>query len=342
MFVDIGVEELLALRARKEIKLVDVRSPAEFADGTIPGSLNLPFFDDEERAEVGTLYTRVSVQAAKARGLELIAAKLPAFVQAFEQIEGKRAVFCWRGGMRSHTTATVLSLMGIRVYRLTGGVRAYRSWVVETLAKQKLPSPTFVLAGNTGNGKTAILRQLQEEGYPVVDLEGVAGHRGSIFGHVGLRPHNQKTFDALLIDRLQEIEHAPYLLLEAESNRIGKVVLPSALANAKDGGLQLFIKLPLAVRVRQIVEDYRPQAYQQELLHAYQRIKGRIHTPIAKEIESHLISGNFEEAVALLLVHYYDSRYEHALQKGDERRVTLTAQSIPEAAMAVKTYLSSL
>lgn len=342
MFIDIGVEELLALRAKQEIELVDVRSPAEYADGTIPGSLNIPFFDNEERAEVGTLYTRVSVQAAKTRGLELASAKLPALVQAFAQLERRPAVFCWRGGMRSHTTATVLSLMGIRVYRLTGGVRAYRTWVVQRLEASPLPNASFVLAGNTGNGKTAILRQLQQEGYPVLDLEGLAGHRGSIFGHVGLSPHNQKTFDALLVDRLQQLEQAPYLIMEAESNRIGKVVLPPGLAAAKDSGVQLFIELPLDVRVRQIMEDYKPAEYQEELLQSYQRIKGRIHTPIAKEIEGYLRSGSFEEAVALLLTHYYDSRYEYALQAGDKRRVKLAAASIPEAVTSVKAYLSTL
>ena len=118
MFQDIEVEELLALREQKDITIIDVRSDSEYADSTIPGSLNIPLFDDAERAEVGTIYKQVSVQAAKDKGLELVSAKLPAFIKSFEQIRGPKAVFCWRGGMRSRTTATVLSLMGIRVYRL--------------------------------------------------------------------------------------------------------------------------------------------------------------------------------------------------------------------------------
>lgn len=181
MFQDITIEELLTLQNKKEIVTIDVRSSSEFEDGTFPGSLNIPIFEDAERAEIGTLYKQVSVQAAKDRGLEIVSAKLPAFVKSFEQIKEPKAVFCWRGGMRSKTTATVLSLMNIRVYRLTGGIRAYRKWVVSTLEKLgDFKPPAHVILGNTGTGKTAILRSLLGEGYPVLDFEGMAGHRGSI------------------------------------------------------------------------------------------------------------------------------------------------------------------
>ena len=138
MFQDITVDKLLALQNKKELVLIDVRSPSEYKDATIPGSLNIPFFNDEERAEVGTLYKQDSVEAAKNRGLEIVSAKLPDFVKEFKQIEGQKAVFCWRGGMRSKTSATVLDLMGIKAYRLQGGYRAYREWVVETTRKARI------------------------------------------------------------------------------------------------------------------------------------------------------------------------------------------------------------
>jgi len=342
LFQDISIDELLALKASKELVTIDVRSPAEYADATIPGSLNLPLFDDAERAEIGTLYKQVSVQAAKDRGLELVSAKLPAFVKAFEQIRGPKAVFCWRGGMRSKTTATVLALMGIRVYRLAGGFRTYRKWVVETLEQLTLRPPAFVIAGNTGSGKTAILRQLQAEGYPVVDLEGMAGHRGSIFGQVGLRANNQKTFDALLVTRLLQLEHAPYVLLEGESKRIGKVVLPAFLVDKKEAGTQLFIELPLEERVRHIMDDYRPWDHKQELQLAFQRIKGRIHTPIAKDIDISLTDERFEDAVRLLLKHYYDPRYEHALQQYEQDKTVIRAQTIDEAVCQIKEQLAAV
>jgi tRNA 2-selenouridine synthase len=124
MFQDITVAELLELQAKKEIALIDVRSPSEFKDSTIPGSVNIPLFDDLERAQVGTLYKQESVDAAKDKGLEIVSGKLPAFIKAIDQAgAGRKAVFCWRGGMRSKTSATLASLMGLRMYRVNGGFR---------------------------------------------------------------------------------------------------------------------------------------------------------------------------------------------------------------------------
>ncbi|MBC8079313.1 MAG: tRNA 2-selenouridine(34) synthase MnmH [Gorillibacterium sp.] len=341
MFQDITIEEWLTLQQKKELVLIDVRSPSEFEDATIPGSLNIPFFDDEERAEIGTLYTQVSVDAAKERGLAIASAKLPALVKEFDQIKQNKLVFCWRGGMRSKTTATVLSLMGIHVYRLTGGVRAYRKWVVDTLETMQFHPTTYVINGNTGMGKTAILHKLQDEGYPIIDLEAMAGHRGSIFGQIGLLPHNQKTFDSLLLGKLIEYSDAPFVLMEGESRRIGKVVMPEFLEIKKQQSVQIFIDLPLQERVRQIIEDYRPWEHKAEMLHSFLKIKDRIHTPIAKEIHDHLNEERYEQAVLLLLEHYYDPRYEYSAGQYEQERVDIKAQSVTEAAEKLKQFLAS-
>ncbi|MBM7564823.1 tRNA 2-selenouridine(34) synthase MnmH [Paenibacillus sacheonensis] len=341
MFQDITIEELLALKDKKEIIMIDVRSPSEYRDATIPDSLNIPFFDDEERAEIGTLYKQVSVRAAKDRGLEIVAAKLPDFVKRFERLPGQKAVFCWRGGMRSHTTATVLALMGIRTYRLTGGFRSYRKWVVDMLEHIEFQPRGLVVSGNTGSGKTAILRRLQEEGYPALDLEAMAGHRGSIFGHVGLRANNQKTFEALLVSRLLELKESPYFLVEGESKRIGKAVIPGFIMDKKENGLQLFIEMPIEVRARHIMEEYRPSEHKHELLQAFGRIKERIHTPIAKEIDTLLQEDRFEEAIILLLAHYYDPRYAHAMNRHHQERCTIRVNSVEEAIEEVKRFLQA-
>ncbi|MBO9608058.1 MAG: tRNA 2-selenouridine(34) synthase MnmH [Paenibacillaceae bacterium] len=340
MFQDISIEDLLALREKKQIVTIDVRSPSEFADSTIPGSLNIPLFDDAERAEVGTLYKQVGVQAAKDRGLEIVSAKLPAFIRTFAQINGAKAVFCWRGGMRSKTTATVLDLMGIRSYRLIGGIREYRKWVVATLERMEFRPRAIVLLGHTGTGKTAILRALRQEGYPVLDLEGMAGHRGSIFGQVGLRPNNQKTFESLLVTELLLLQQSPYVLLEGESKRIGKAVLPDFMIAKKEAAAQLFIQLPVEERVRHIVEDYRPWEHKLELLQAYRQISDRIHTPIAREIQEHLTEDRFDRAVRLLLEHYYDPRYEHAMRLYEQERIVIEAATVADAAEQVKAYVA--
>jgi tRNA 2-selenouridine synthase len=339
LFQDITIEELFMQQNKKELVMIDVRSPSEYQDSSIPGSLNIPLFDDPERAEIGTIYKQISAQAAKDRGLEIVSAKLPAYVKAFEQIKEQKAVFCWRGGMRSKTTATVLALMGIRTYRLTGGFRAYRKWVVEALETLEFKPPAYVILGNTGSGKTAILRSLQEEGYPVLDLEGMAGHRGSIFGEVGLRANNQKTFESLLLGNLLKLQTSPYVLMEGESKRIGKVVLPVFMVNKKESGTQLFIEIPMEQRVRHIIEDYQPWENKEELLNAFNHIKSRIHTPIAKEIGIHLHEQDYEHAVRLLLEHYYDPRYEHAMDQYEQGRVLIKAKTIQEAVQAIKEYL---
>jgi tRNA 2-selenouridine synthase len=342
MFQDITLEEWADLRLRKELVPIDVRSPSEYAESTVPGSLNIPLFNDEERAEIGTIYKQISVQAAKERGLEIVSAKLPAFIKQFAEIKEKKAVFCWRGGMRSKTTATVLSLMGIHAYRLTGGYRAYRQWVVHTLETIEFKPEAFVIHGNTGSGKTALLRRLKDRSYPVLDLEAMAGHRGSIFGQIGMKAHNQKTFDSLLVDELIRFQQSPYVLFEAESKRIGKVVLPELLINKKEHGHHIWIEMPLETRIRTILDDYQPWEHQEECLLAFRQIKSRLHTPIAAEVESCLKDGRFERAVELLLIYYYDPRYSHAAEQyKPEGATTLSVQSIDEALAAVEQVLQS-
>ncbi|MBW7453155.1 tRNA 2-selenouridine(34) synthase MnmH [Paenibacillus sepulcri] len=341
MFQDITIEEWSAYRDRKELIMIDVRSPSEYADATIPGSLNIPLFDDQERAEIGTLYKQVSVQAAKERGLEIVSAKLPAFIKQFAEIPQNKSVFCWRGGMRSKTTATLLSLMGIHAYRLTGGYRAYRQWVVEQLNTLQLDQQAFVIHGNTGSGKTAILRKLKEKGYPVLDLEGLAGHRGSIFGEIGLKAHNQKTFDALLMDDLRTYSEPAYMLFEAESRRIGKITLPDLIMDRRASGHHIQIELPLEARVRQIIEDYKPWENAEACMRAFKQIKSRIHTPIAAEIESCLMNEQYAAAVELLLVHYYDPMYSHSSSTHEEKITSyVKAASVDDAMTQIEGIIS--
>ncbi|MGG1688608.1 tRNA 2-selenouridine(34) synthase MnmH [Heyndrickxia ginsengihumi] len=342
MFQDISIEDLLELKKQGKLTIIDVRSPSEYKNATIPGSLNIPFFNDEERAEIGTIYKQVSPQAAKERGLEIVSAKLPAFVKEFSKIEGKKAVFCWRGGMRSRTSATVLSLMGIKVARLNGGYRSYRNWVVEKLKTMQLQQKAYILNGNTGSGKTTILHRLRAEGFPVIDLEGIANHRGSIFGQIGLEPNNQKSFDALLIEELEKLKSASYFLLEGEGKRIGKVEVPDFLIEKKEQGTQLFIVMPIEERVTHILEDYQPWNHEQECLDAFNRIKRRIHTPIAKQIESDLIAGNYSSAVRLLLEYYYDPLYKHSTdQYPADKKIMINVKNIDEAVQVIREHLES-
>ncbi|WP_117167970.1 tRNA 2-selenouridine(34) synthase MnmH [Paraliobacillus sediminis] len=341
MFKDISIDELLPLKKIGKITVIDVRSPSEFKDATIPGSINIPLFDDKERAEVGTLYKQISKEAAQERGLEIASAKLPSFVKEFNKLKGDKAVFCWRGGMRSKTTATVLDLMGINVLRLDGGYRNYRNLVVDTLGALEVNPDTIVLNGYTGSGKTTILHRLEESDYPVIDLEGLANHRGSIFGQIGLEPHNQKKFDALFIESIERLQHAPYILIEGESKRIGKIMLPDFMMEKKNQGTQLFIEIPIEERVNNILEDYQPWDHEQECIDSFARIKKRIHTPIANEIESDLDTGKYFHAVRLLLEYYYDPLYDHSADQFDvDDKIIIKAETVNEAVVLLKDYLA--
>ncbi|RLQ96311.1 tRNA 2-selenouridine(34) synthase MnmH [Falsibacillus albus] len=342
MFKDVSVPELLALQEKGKVITVDVRSPSEFKRDTIPGSLNIPLFNDEERAEIGTLYKKVGVDAAKKKGLEVVSAKLPSFINTFGSGEEKGfVVFCWRGGMRSKTSATVLDLMGLPVYRLQGGVRAYRQWVVKSLERLELKAEAIVLNGSTGSGKTSILRELKAEGIPVIDLEKMANHRGSIFGQIGLEPNNQKFFDSQFLQEALQLS-SRYFLMEAESKRIGKVMLPESIIRKKEEGIQLFIDIPIEARVQNILDEYRPWEHQQKFIEAFQRIKRRIHTPAATQIENDLKFGRFESAVTLLLQYYYDPRYRHKEKHFPQnRRITLHVENSEAALDEIRSMLQN-
>ncbi|MGM0753932.1 MAG: tRNA 2-selenouridine(34) synthase MnmH [Bacillota bacterium] len=321
---------------------VDVRSPSEYREMTIPGSMNIPVFNDEERAEVGTLYKQVSEERATERGLEIFSGKLPDFIKEFKKLDGEIVVFCWRGGMRSKAAATFLDLMGVKTSRVQGGARAYRQWVLKELETFEVKPEAFVLNGGTGIGKTAILEQLHKEGYPVLDIETLANHRGSIFGQIGLTPRNQKTFDSLLLQDLMELQESPFILFEAESKRIGKLLLPDFLVGKKENGFHIFIEMPMKERVKHLLNEYRLHEHHDEFAEAFRCIKRRIHSPVANQIESELKEKNYERILEHLLEYYYDPRYYHtASQYPEDQKVTLKAGSIEEACVEVKKFIKS-
>lgn len=332
MVQDITLKKLYELKNKETHTMIDVRSPKEFDESTIPGSINIPIFDNDERAEVGTIYKQVGPKAAKERGLEIFSAKLPEFIKTFNSIQTSKTVFCWRGGMRSKTAAIVLDLMGNHAFRLSGGIRSYRQWVVQTLADYNLTSKAYVLNGNTGSGKTILLEKLEQSGYPVLDLEGMASHRGSIFGQIGLKPSNQKKFESQLVENLFSHQEAPFIFMEGESKRIGKVTIPEFLYNHKENGTQIFINLPVEERVKNILDDYQPWNEPEKFMEAFQLIKKRIHTPIAKEIHDHLTNEEYNSAVQLLLEYYYDPQYEYAAEAySDDKKIMIHAQTVDEA-----------
>lgn len=314
MIRDISIDELQNL---KYPILVDVRSEGEFTESTIPGALNIPLLNNEERAEVGKTYTQISPNLAREVGLRFVSPKLPDLVSKVGQLsqKGSLVLFCWRGGMRSKSLAHVLDIMGIPVYRLHGGYKAYRRKVVDFFAGD-FPFHVVVLRGNTGVGKTELLAKLRRNGYPAIDLEGLANNRGSVFGDVGLgNPPTQKTFEALLYEELRELKAFPYIIVECESKRIGRVSLPVNFYEAMQKGTQILIYDSLENRVQRLVKEYVavPDALSQ-IQEALARLVKTLGHAKVDEYQQLLVANNLSEFTKRLLLEYYDHLYGYPNQ----------------------------
>lgn len=239
--------------------IIDARSPREFEEDHIPGAVNLPVVDNEEFAEVGTLHrsdplaayqlgARYSLQNV-ARHIEICISKYP--------FKSKILVYCFRGGKRSKVWFDVLDTIGYRVEKLKGGWKAYRRWVNEQLASVPGDYRYIVLSGPTGCGKTRLLTALHSAGAQVLDLEGIAVHRGSLIGAVpGKRQPSQKLFDSQLLLRLSGFDPARPVWVEAESKKIGQVQLPDTLLARMRQGKTVAVDAPMPQRVQLLREDY--------------------------------------------------------------------------------------
>lgn len=320
---------------------VDVRSPEEFQEGTITGAINIPLFENEERKEIGTIYKQIGKDEAKWRAMELVSPKIPSLlskVKALIDAGHVPVLFCWRGGNRSKAFATFLEFAGIFGYRIEGGYRAYREHIVAKIPNM-IPDTTVVLHGMTGGGKTDILARLQKKGYPVVDLEEMAGHKGSIFGAMGQNNsgHNQKTFDALLFSRLLELAGSPFVIVEAESKRIGKITQPEELLIKKKGGIHFYVEASLETRVARIYHEYVEPFYQEawfyeQVQEKFSLISKRIKDmEIKKAVEEALRKQNYHEFIRLLLEHYYDPRYGHKQHEYAGLFLTINSDSLDDA-----------
>lgn len=339
----ITLEKALALRDRGAL-LVDARSPAEYAEATIPGSLNVPILDDAERAEIGTLYKQTGKQAARRRGVELVAPKIPELV---ERIAAARApgsppavIFCWRGGMRSRALTQFLELAGIPARQLAGGHKAFRGHVRDFFEHGSW-GRLIVLRGLTGVGKTTLLQQLADAGYPVLDLEGMANHRGSAFGHLGLPPQPpQRMFEALLWDALRELAPGSYALAEGESRHIGRLALPLRVYQSLQTETSLWIDAPLDARVRNILADYPARDHlRSEFIRPIQALKERLGRQTVAELLELLQAGAWEALVQRLMIHYYDPLYRHTFP---ERRIEVSIDDPGQGLVAIKAAIARI
>lgn len=319
-----SVAAFLSLRER--MPLFDVRSPSEFARAHIPGSHSLPLLDDAARAVVGTVYAREGRTAAVLAGLELTGPRLAGLVRtALEAADAVKtrdiALTCWRGGMRSASMGWMLEQAGLRVHLLDGGYKAYRRYVLETFL---LPWRLVVLGGMTGSGKTGVLHALAARGSQVVDLEGLAGHRGSAFGSIpGVVQPRTEHFENLLAEALRGMDPARPVWVEDESQNIGSVNIPPDFLGAMGKAPVVRLIVPRVDRTMRIVAGYDPahNAFAEEGINRIRKRLGSENHRLALEA---LAAGEYGRVTDILL-DYYDRAYAKQLAKRPEPLLVLEA-----------------
>lgn len=293
--------------------IVDARTPLEFAEDHLPGAINVPLLSNEERVEIGTLYKQEGAHLARVRGLELTATRFPEIVAEIAAAAAGRPilVYCWRGGLRSKTIATILDLTGYPVKQLTGGYKAFRNHVIAQFEDFQPGAPLVVLHGMTGIGKTTLLTRLLERGESTVDLEGLAEHRGSAFGSLGLSQDEltQKHFETLVWDAFRKLPAGRPVFIEGESRRIGRMTLPGNLYDVMQESFKVWCAASLETRVRRLTDEYGLKIYEEGLQTALLRIKKRLGGDKYAEIAGYLERWEMEPFMTELIVSYYDKLY---------------------------------
>lgn len=304
-------------------EIIDVRSPNEFAIDHYPGAINLPVLDDEQRAEVGTIYVQDSPFRARKLGAAYVSANISNHLhQHFADKDKDYAplLYCWRGGQRSRSMAIILSQIGWNVTLIDGGYKTYRAHVRDHL--QELPNQFQyrVLCGMTGTGKTEILKKLAQTGVQVLDLEGLANHRGSLLGQAwqgAPEPQpSQKYFETLLLAKLEGFDRDRPVWVESESSKIGKVYLPAPLWHQLKASPGVELQVPRAARVQFLLQSYPHMVENPDFLKSkLQRLKGRHSNETIVQWFAWIDAGEWPTFVAALLETHYDPAYQRSLQR---------------------------
>lgn len=295
-------------------EIIDVRAPIEFAEDHVTGAINLPVLNDEERCLVGTIYKQSSPFDARKIGASLVSKNIAAHLDshfAAKEKDYRPLIYCWRGGQRSGSMATVLNDIGWATTVVDGGYRSYRAYVNETIQRKSEELSFLVLNGFTGAGKTLVLKSLERSGHQVVDLEAMACHKGSVFGGDPENPQPaQKRFESLLFDRIARFEPTRPVYVEAESSKIGRLNLPNPLWQRMKQAPVVEIRSPLGSRAAYLTGDYREWLLDPgRVKRTIDRLKGFHSDRILSEWKLMSERGEWEELVTCLLSEHYDRRY---------------------------------
>jgi tRNA 2-selenouridine synthase len=298
------------LNLPNEIPILDVRSEGEFATGHLPNAISFPIFSDKERAVIGTLYKQEGPKIATKKGLEIVGPKLVEFIEQAETYGvSEFRMYCWRGGMRSQSMATLLESYGFKVNLLKGGYKAYRNYIIEYFSKQL---PLKVITGYTGSKKTAFLYLLKAQGAQIVDLEGLANHQGSSFGNQKSKSQpTTEQFQNNLLDEFLKLNLEKSIFVEDESMRIGKVNMPEVFYRQKSNSPHIFLEIDKLERVEFLKEDYKNLSIDQLIL-ATEGISKKLGLELAVEAIECIKTGKGTRAAEIILT-YYDRQYHKSI-----------------------------
>ena len=313
----LSVEQFL--EKAQTLPIIDVRSPGEFERGHIVGAVNIPLFENHERAEVGTRYKRVGKESAFLLGLDIVGIKLSGFVKKANKIAPEKEVLvhCWRGGMRSGSFATLLCSAGMKVSLLVGGYKSYRNFILEQFRK---PLNIIILGGKTGSGKTEILYELEKLGEQILDLEGLANHKGSAFGMLGQAPQPMtEHFENMLYGKLSKLDTSRRIWVEDESKNVGCCNLPEGLWQQMRMTNVAFIDVKKEIRIGRLMNEYAQFSFE-ELKQATDKIAKRLGGQQHKDAIEALAQGDFSVGTDIAL-QYYDKAYLHGLSKRDPEKI---------------------
>ncbi|MDK2917449.1 MAG: tRNA 2-selenouridine synthase [Candidatus Petromonas sp.] len=339
----IDVEKALNL---KNAVFIDVRSPKEYNEATIPKSVNIPLLDDEERAIIGKVYRKKSIDEAKSLGLRYASPKLENIyneIQNLKKLYENIVIFCWRGGMRSRSVCSILNMMNIgNVYQLKGGYKAYRRYVFNFLKNEVSNYKFITLHGLTGVGKTSILYELSKNNIPTINLEDMAKNSGSVFGNLffeGDSP-SQKEFESLIFNKLY-FNNKGYVILESESKRIGNVNIPDSVMQSMNGGYHILIQTNLNNRIQNIYKDYTKikTNLDERIISAISHLKKRLGNENVQMLIEKVQCKEYEFVIEFLIKEYYDPLYKYSINKIKKYDLTINYDDIQEAVTEVKAFI---
>lgn len=322
--------------------IIDARSEGEFDEDHLPGAVNWPTLNNDERRDIGTLYKQVNAFEAKKRGAAIAARNIASHIERDvidKPKDWKPLTYCWRGGQRSGALSTILSQIGFRVTLIEGGYKAFRAAVVQDIPRLVQQLDWRVVCGTTGSGKTRLLNALATQGAQVIDLEALANHRSSVLGAIpGLAQPTQKRFDTLIWETLRRFDNTRPVFVESESKKVGNVVLPLALVDAMRASPCLNLVLPDAQRVALLLEDYdffvRDVDHFCERLQVLAEFRGKV---LVERWQAAVRAGDFETVVQQLLTQHYDPAYLQSMRRnfaqfGSARLITPEGHSMPAMA----------